>query len=236
MKIIILTTKTPHHLYFVRQISNSYKISAVISETSFIKPSFETHHKFEDFREKYEIENLLGGKLVDFKDYSLEYSVESINDSKCYEIIKSIEPDIILTFGTGIIRRHIINLCPDGFLNLHGGCPENYRGLDTHMWAIYHKEFNQLITTLHILEPRLDAGNIVSQKMIFLSKNKKIYQLRAQNTEICVELSISAIDYFNKNGYFKSKKQIKKGRYYSFMPSVLKDICVNNFNNYLKKL
>ena len=36
-----------------------------------------------------------------------------------------------------------------------------------------------------------------------------------------------------KKGEFLSKPQKQKGRYYSFMPSALKEIAINNFNKFI---
>ena len=81
----------------------------------------------------------------------------------------------------------MINVVPEKIFNLHGGDPQRYRGLDTHLWAIYHKDFGGLVTTLHIL-PKLDDGDIVSMGTLPVSKDMPLYALRKVNTEVCVNL------------------------------------------------
>ena len=44
--------------------------------------------------------------------------------------------------------------------NLHGGNPEEFRGLDSHYWSIYHNNFN-LYSCLHKLSYKLDDGDII---------------------------------------------------------------------------
>jgi methionyl-tRNA formyltransferase len=104
------------------------------------------------------------------------------------------------------------------------------------MWAIYHQEFEKLIVTLHRLNSRLDDGEIIQQAQIKLDKNSRIIKLRAENTKLCVQLTLSALLSYNKLGYFISKPQKRKGLYYSFMPSNLKEVCVKNFEQYIQKL
>ena len=35
------------------------------------------------------------------------------------------------------------------------GVIQKYRGLDSHYWSIYHKDFESLVTTLHRVTPIL---------------------------------------------------------------------------------
>ena len=236
MRVIILTTETPHHLYFVKKVSTVFNITGIGVEQQLLKAPFQTHHSFEDERERYEVTELLQEKRMRFKDYSETKAFDNINDEGCIQFVADLKPDVIVTFGTGLIRKSLIHLCPDGFINLHGGDPEYYRGLDTHMWAIYHWEFEQLIVTLHRLNPSLDDGEIIQQAQIRLDKNSKIAKLRVENTKLCVQLTLSALSTFNQLGSFISKPQQRKGRYYSFMPTDLKEVCVKNFEQYKQKL
>jgi len=236
MRIIILTTNTPHHLYFVKEVSKVFNITGIGVESQALKAPFQTHHSFEDERDQHEVTNLLKGKKVRFKNYCVTKEFNNINDERCIQFVKDLKPDVIVTFGTGLIRQSLIHLCPDGFINLHGGDPEYYRGLDTHMWAIYHREFEQLIVTLHRLNPSLDDGEIIQRAPIRLEKNSKIIKLRAENTKLCVQLTLSALLAFKQLGSFISKPQQRKGRYYSFMPANLKEICIKNFEQHIHKL
>jgi len=236
MRVVILTTDTPHHLYFVKEISAIFHIIGIAIETKLLNKPFLTHHTFEDERDRYEIKELLQEEKVRFEDFCVTKAFNNINDKSSIEFIADLKPDVVVTFGTGLIRKSLINLCPDGFINLHGGNPEYYRGLDSHMWAIYNREFDQLIVTLHRLNQKLDDGEILQKSQIKLNKNSKIIKLRAENTKLCVQLTLSALSTFKQLGSFRSKPQKIKGRYYSFMPSQLKEVCVENFDQHIQKL
>ena len=236
MKIVILTTKTPHHIYYVREVSKYYNISGIAVEKYGLKPPFDIHHPFEDERDEYEVNHLLDDKKESFDDYSKTLIFDNVNNNDCFNYISNLEPEIIITFGTGLIKKPLIEICPSGFLNLHGGDPQYYRGLDSHLWAIYHKDFSQLKVTLHRLNSVLDDGDLVEQALININKQSKLHELRSENTKICVDLTISALNKFYDKLNFESKAQKKVGRYYSFMPSVLKNICLVNFNKYVDSL
>ena len=236
MQIAILTTDTPHHIYFIREIANYFNICGIAVEKFGIMPPFDIYHSFEDEREHYEQKELLNENNESFGNYSETKIFDNINDDKCVNYIEELNPEVIITFGTGIISNSLIQQCPSRFLNLHGGDPQYYRGLDSHLWAIYHKDFSQLKVTLHRLNSRLDDGEIVQQDSIKINNQSRLYKLRADNTKVCVKLTISALNRYEQQHSFDSYPQKKIGRYYSFMPSVLKEICVENFNKYVINL
>ncbi|WP_204106218.1 MULTISPECIES: formyltransferase family protein [Spirulina sp. CCY15215] len=236
MNIILLTTNTSHHLYYAWKITERFSLKAIFLETSSVQPPFETYHPFEKLQTSYEKETLLSQFNSDFADLAETYQVKSINDSKNISILQSLKPDLVLVFGTRKLSKSIIQLANRACLNLHGGNPEYYRGLDTHLWSIYHNDFNNLVTTLHHVDLDLDTGEIVFQAQLKPSRKTHLYELRTLNTEVCVNLSMLAIHTLNMSGFLPSRKQLARGRYYSFMPSLLKEDCVKKFNRYLKRL
>ena len=236
MRLVILNQAKNHHKYLINKISENFEVEAIITEKESLRPNFETHHSFEDKQDIYEKESLLKNINIDLNDISQTFECQNINDKFILSTLTKLKPDIILTVGTGLIKPPLIDLCPNGIINLHGGDPQYYRGLDTFLWAIYHKDFSNLVVTLHMLNNKLDDGKIIQQGQIRLTSNSKIYQLRSQNIKICRQLVFSTLTIFEQKGILVSKTQLKKGRYYSFMPSVLKEICVKNFNNYVNRI
>ncbi|OUX32106.1 MAG: hypothetical protein CBE24_03790 [bacterium TMED264] len=236
MKIVILTTCTLHHIYFVKKISEYYDISSILVEKESLTPSFNTFHSFEDKMSDYERKELLNNEKLEFDNFSNTLEFKNINDKACVKFISREKPDIIISFGTGIIKKRIIEKCKEGIINLHGGDPQFYRGLDSHLWAIYHKDFSQLKVCLHKINQALDDGEIIGISSIKIKKNLELFMLRSENTKLCVDLTLSALKKFDETGFFEFSPQKSIGRYYSFMPNVLKEICLTNFNLYVKNL
>ncbi len=121
-------------------------------------------------------------------------------------------------------------------LNLHGGNPEHYRGLDTHLWAIYHNDFDNLVSTLHSVDSGIDTGDIIFQSQIRLEPGTRIHHLRSLNTLICTDLSLTALSLIESGVGLPSRRQLQRGRYYSFMPAVLKEVCVRAFDRHVARL
>ena len=236
MKIVVLTSETLHHTYFVQELNKSFPVESVLVEQNIVAAPSGTHHPFEDTREDYEQRAFFQNKHLHLKDVANTCDVSTVNEPTSIALLKKIAPAVMIVFGTGMIYREVIQICPNGIINLHGGDPEEYRGLDTHLWAIYHRDFNGLVTTLHHVNEKLDDGQIILQSAIPVRRGMQLYELRRYNTEICIDMAISALDMFKRWGHTICRPQHKKGRYYSFMPSLLKEICQVRFKEYSDEL
>lgn len=228
-KVAVLTTQTTHHAFFVRELARMDRLAGVVIEQPPPPPSFTTHHPFEDKRTEFEREELLGGKDLALTGFGPHVEVSSVNAPETIGFLRDCKPDLIVDFGTGIVREELIGLLPDAIVNLHGGDPEEYRGLDSHLWAIYHRDQMGLTTTLHRLSAEVDAGDIVLESRLPVRPGMQLHQLRAVNAAVCVELTMAAVGSWEAQGRLPSRPQRKKGRYYSYMPTALKELCVSRF-------
>jgi methionyl-tRNA formyltransferase len=239
IKIAILTSGKSHHTFFVRELLKLYLNIDVYIEKKKIVCPFDNFHYFEEEREKFELIEFFENKIVNISDLTRCFYFDSINSELVLNELKNSRPDIVFVLGTGLIKYPLINLLNTmkiPLLNFHGGNPEKYRGLDSHLWSIYHKDFSELKVCLHEIDEDLDTGNIVSIEQIILSKEIKLYQLRKLNIELCINMAIETINFYSNFGKISSNTNSKNGRYYSFMPAVLKNICLNNFNEYISNL
>jgi methionyl-tRNA formyltransferase len=236
MKWIILTTETVHHAHFVSEAAKGFPVAAVVLERNGLKPAFDTAHPMEAQRDAFESQVFFGGKTPAIASLAPTYAFDSINEAGVRALISDIAPDVIVVFGTGRIGRELIGLRPGSILNLHGGDPREYRGLDSHLWAIYHSDFGGLVTTLHHLNENLDDGDIVLQGALRVAQGMELHQLRRSNTEVCVKLALGALDMHARHGGFVSTPQGRRGRYYSFMPSPLKEVCRKRFKLHAERL
>lgn len=224
--IALLTTKTTHHIYFENQIFKKFKKIINISESTFIKPNFKTYASFEKKRDIFEKKFCFSDRDIKFK--SKGYVVKNINDNIVLKILKENDIKYIIVFGTRKINNKLLKRYKNRIFNLHGGNPEEFRGLDSHYWSIYHNDFN-LYSCLHKLNHKLDDGDIVFTKKINLKNNIKIHQLRLENTYCCIQMVLKLISLIKNKKKIPSFKQKKVGRYYSFMPKEIKDIIEKKF-------
>jgi len=233
LKIIILTTKTEHHDYFIDKLDLEDNNIFIIYEKKETKFNYKVNHKFYKIRQKVE-KNFFQNKKKN-REIKKKYFFD-INSKLSMAYIKKINPNIIISFGTGLIKKKFLTQFKKKILlNFHGGNPELYRGLDSHLWSIYHKDFNNLVTTLHKIDSKFDTGDILYSKKIKHTNRINIENLRIFNTEICIKLSNKLIHAVKNKKKLVYKKQKTLGRYYSAIPSVLIDNCRKNFQNWINK-
>lgn len=233
MKVAVLTTETTHHAYFVKELKKA--CSNVVAFCEIETPSFpfKTYHSFEDEREDFELSRWFNSELVKVSDLVETFMVSNMNEASSIQKLKSENADVVIVFGTGKLNSNVIKNSPKNLFNLHGGDPERYRGLDTHLWSIYHRDFPALITTLHKLDENLDTGDLILQSTLPLYPDMPLIELRAVNTEVCVKLVQSALDMIKRHGDVVVRPQRVRGRYYSAMPAELKEVCKKYFSNYV---
>jgi methionyl-tRNA formyltransferase len=159
-----------------------------------------------------------------------------MNEPAAIAGLESVAPEVLLVFGTGRLRPEVFARARVACLNLHGGNPEHYRGLDSHLWAIYHGDWDNLVSTLHHVDPELDTGDIVAQSQIRLDRTSRLPELRAANTQACLDLSLLALESLAARGRVPARRQVQRGRYYSFMPAVLKEECARKFARHVATL
>ena len=232
MRVAILTTETLHHAYFVREVQKFFGPVIVIEEKRPISAEFETRHPFEDEGDQGERDTWFDGKDATLADFAEVHTFSSVNDPDSIQKIREFGPDAIVVFGTGKLSEDLIEIQPERIINLHGANPEDYGGIDTHLWAIYHRDYEGLITTLHRVESNTDRGGVVLSAQIPLHSGMKLADLRRANTEVCVQLAVSGLNMLQNFGQFISRPQNRTGRRYSFMPKVLKEICKTRFEEY----
>lgn len=138
-------------------------------------------------------------------------------------------PDVVFVYGANKLGPELVHAAPY-VLNFHGGDPERYRGLDSHLWALYHRDYDALQVTLHHVDDGLDTGDIVFQTQVDLSLACSLDDLSFRTMEECIRLAHLALRGI-EDGYLPRRKQRTVGRYYSRMPDELRGRCETNLRD-----
>jgi len=91
------------------------------------------------------------------------------------------------------------------------------------LWALYHGDIENMGVTIHKINSELDTGEILFQKRLIYPKTVEIFSLRYFETIESIDLVYNAV-LLLQNEEIAFRKQNKIGKYYSFMPGVIKDI------------
>lgn len=237
MRILILTTDTIHHRKFVSEVAKFGDVLSVVAEPTSNQPGFLTATKtLGVIQESFEKGCWPDCSDTTMSSHSDVLYVSDINHVGAFEAVTRFAAEITFVYGTGVLTAATIQCLSSPVLNLHGGDPQRYRGLDSHLWALYHGDVLGLQVALHHVERTIDTGDIVDIQPLSLTQQVEIEQLRAMTTEVSTQMAITAIRRLSESGALERKKQVSVGRYYSHLPSVLLPRCRSNLMKALGRL
>jgi len=108
------------------------------------------------------------------------YAPENINHPLWVQRIREIAPDVIFSFYyRHMVGKKILEIPPDGCLNLHGSLLPRYRGRCPVNWVLVHGE-KETGVTLHHMPPRPDDGDIVGQSRVAIEDEDTAVTLHAK--------------------------------------------------------
>jgi len=190
LKIIALTGNQHRHKYYVNYLSKHHDLVAVFAEDRFDKDAYGSDYAVlqKHFNLRTETEQKF------FSKYEWPESSEIIavprngmSSNDIEEKIKNINPEGIAVLGCGIIKRNIIDLCPN-FVNAHQGLSPYYRGSGTNFWPFYNAEPEYVGVTVHYIDPGADTGRIICHGRPEISKGDLVHDIGCKTIIVSAEI------------------------------------------------
>ena len=105
-------------------------------------------------------------------DYGLTVvTPDDVNTPELEQTVAELRPDFVFSFYfRSMIGVNLLNAARLGALNIHGSMLPRYRGRAPVNWAILHGE-RETGATLHYMNARADAGDIVDQLAVPILEN-----------------------------------------------------------------
>lgn len=223
MRIVILSTETKHHTYFINKLARLFEIAGIIYERRRLAKSYPTAPFFAEEEDAFEerfFDPAYGGTLPNLPS-ELERRVvcaHGVNQVGMPEYIRALEPDVGITFGVGKVSARLFGVPRYGMINVHRGIAGEYRGLDSDLWAIYENRFDQVGVTIHQVDEEFDTGDILAQERVSVYDTDEIYHLKYKTTVVATRLVIDVLmELEDSRKFLHKKKQEKFGRYISAM-------------------
>ncbi|ADF51459.1 formyl transferase [Zunongwangia profunda SM-A87] len=168
---MLFTSDAKRHKYIAKELAEHTSLQLIVDEKKSVSITknnglndedtlfWKNHFKLRENSEKQFFKDIEFPENVEL--LSLEHG--KINSELVQEKLKEIRPDFIILFGTSIIKRDILNLFPNKFINLHLGLSPYYKGSATNLFPFYYKEPECVGATIHIASEKVDAGAILCQ-------------------------------------------------------------------------
>ncbi|WP_037026884.1 methionyl-tRNA formyltransferase [Psychromonas aquimarina] len=124
---------------------------------------------------------------------------ENVNCPSFINKIADFNADLLVSMSFNqILRKEIINLANNGFINCHAGALPFYRGRNPLNWALINGE-KQFGITVHYVDEGIDTGDIVEQRLYAISLEDDYATLLNKAAFECANVLHSAIVKIEKN-------------------------------------
>ncbi len=152
-------------------------------------------------------------EIRDLMDQGLQ--TPTINSQEVIDRINEAKPVCVLVYGTGLVRRPVIEAAGSRVLNLHTGLSPFYRGVACYLWPLVDGRFDQLGVTVHDCVLRLDAGGILGTSTVDPDRGDGVHDVFARlvksGAELYAELARQEVD---DSPVARVKQDLEAGREY----------------------
>ena len=240
-RIVIITGDEPRHRYFRLLVASDPRINVLASycevpdkaaTTDFgSRPDLTLQEKLHfDARAKSELE-FFGNSLDSMADESNPKWIMrgQINDELSVAEIEYLEADLLVCYGSSLIKSSLLKTYRRRFLNVHLGLSPYYRGSGTNVWPLINREPEFVGATYMHLDEGIDTGEIIHQiraDFVAVDTPHSIgNRLIAKMTRTCCEV-IASFSQLNSE-----IQPIAKGKLYS-IKDFNSEACAKLYSNF----
>ena len=146
---------------------------------------------------------------------NISYITPSANElTQLVPKLQALAPDYIFSFYYRfMIPAQILACAKIAALNMHGSLLPKYRGRAPVNWAILHGE-TQTGATLHVMEVKPDAGDIVGQSAVSIGPNETATDVFSKVSQAAVTVINEALPSLIKGNVPRKPNELQKGSYF----------------------
>jgi len=242
MKIVIFTSDGIRHKYFANSLRKYVDETLVISE---YKKTIKTNkEKSTSTLEKhFQLRNVTEKKFFPdndfFHDKVISIAYKEANSEQIFQIVKKFNPDLMVVFGSSIIKEPLLSLKPGRFINLHLGLSPYYRGSGTNFWPFINKELEYVGSTILHLDPGIDTGDIITHVIPRFEIGDNVHTVGCKVIQESVNIFYKIIENVKQGKELKRTKQFEvlDSKYYKnsdFNEDILKKYIKNLENGIIE--
>ncbi len=180
--IVLCTGSSSRHRHYAWCLLKMLNLSGIVVEqkSSPVTPGKQTEVVKQHLRDfKLREEEYFGhdSKWDDMPVPLLRIVANKVNQDETYSWVLKMKPDVILLYGTSIIKEPLLSLCKLKIINLHLGLSPYYRGTATNVWPLVNNEPECVGATFHIATSSVDHGPILHQIRPELSSGDDVHDI-----------------------------------------------------------
>ena len=252
MNIIILTGNETRHKYFRLYISNQENIKVISSYCENTEKSLENSLKKNPNSSK--LENLhVEARTQSEKDFfaeSIKYLPDlsnpkfikkgNINNIEIVSEIISKNADLLICYGSSLIKSDLLRAYKGKFINVHLGLSPYYRGSGTNIWPLINGEPEKIGATFMHIDEGIDTGEIIHQIIaeFYMGDsphsigNRLIKKMTKVYAELILNFSkLEAMNQPDSNGLFYMQKDFNEEACRKLYDQINKGLIENYINS-----
>lgn len=118
---------------------------------------------------------------------------KKVNTASTLTTLQSWQPDLVVSiYFNQLIKAKIINMAPQGVINLHPALLPKNRGLFPYFWALANGD-EESGATVHWVDTKFDTGDLLLQKSIPITPQETVISLANKSAEVGANLLVEAI-------------------------------------------
>lgn len=175
MRVAILTANDIRHRYFVNAIGEERDVGVVCYEDTGYVPARARRDELDEharavvdhhFAERTRQEQRYFGHNADRVangNGRVVWNVNrsTLNSAATVDLLKRQGVDVVLVYGTDLIRPPLLDAYAGRLINMHLGLSPYYRGTATNFYPLLNDEPEYVGATVHVLDAGIDTGPIL---------------------------------------------------------------------------
>ncbi len=220
MKLFWIGGSHPRHLYYINTITRRYPLAgAIVEMREHLMPhppaglaELDRQNFLRHFGNREKAERKYFGEQPFPSCPLLKVTHATLNTQESVDFVRSIGPDIVLVFGSGMIREPLFSALPRHTVNLHLGLSPRYRGAATLFWPFYFMEPTYAGSTFHYIVSEPDAGEIIHQVAPELYPKDGIHDVACRVVIQSAQEALRLLEIFEQEGHWISRPQKATGK------------------------
>lgn len=168
VRAIVLTSSMRRHNYVANTLASRLDVACVWREQKSFEP-LKYASSAEDeaviqrhFAARDRAEEAYFSDHVDVRAPARRLTPGGCNDAAEIATMRQLAPDVVLVFGTGLLKQPLIDAFPGRIINIHLGLSPYYRGAGTNFWPLVNGEPEYCGATIHFLDIGVDTGPVLA--------------------------------------------------------------------------
>jgi formyl transferase-like protein len=121
-------------------------------------------------------------------------AIGSVNSEACRTELRELQPQVVVVYGTRIIKRETLACISAPFINYHAGFNPKYRGQNGAYWARCNADSVHAGVTVHLVDEGIDTGGVLYQACTEFAPDDNIATYQHRQMAVALPLLIRAIE------------------------------------------